>query len=153
MDPHPHKPHTQTYTQKYSLLNTENSKVREGHGLPHNIWQGSLSFEAPENSRILQKYKRFGVHTVSKLSLPRFFHEGKHAILRENLANESVRQGDLRQVLCIITTFCCFKPKNVCTFAKFSSFHLLQSETILAKCCKEVSVPAEFSVKQETFCV
>ena len=66
--------------------------------------------------------------------------EGKHAISRENLANECLRNCDIRQVLCILTIFRRFKPKNV--FPKFSSFPLFQSEIILVK-CKEVIVPLE----------
>ena len=59
---------------------------------------------------------------------------------RKNLANESLRNCDVRQVLCILTIFCCFKPKNVCILPKFSSFQLFQSKKILVKCCKEVIV-------------
>ena len=76
-----------------------------------------------------------------RLSLARFLREGKHAILQKNLANESLRNYDVGQVLCILTIFCRFKPKNVCIFPKFSSFLLFQSEIILVKCCKEVIVP------------
>ena len=76
-----------------------------------------------------------------RLSLARFFREGKYAILRENPANESLRNCDVRQVLCIKTFSAIFKPKNVCIFAEFSSFQSFQSEIILVKCCKEVSAP------------
>ena len=62
---------------------------------------------------------------------------------RKNLANESLRNCDVRQVFCILTIFCHFKPKNICIFPKFSSFQLFQSEMILVKCCKEVIVPLE----------
>ena len=62
---------------------------------------------------------------------------------RENLTNESLRNCDVRQVLCILTIFCHFKPKSVCIFPKFSSFQLFQSKIILVKCCKEVIVPPE----------
>ena len=44
---------------------------------------------------------------------------------RKNLANESLRNCDVRQVLCILTIFCRFKPRNVCILPKFSSFQLL----------------------------
>ena len=95
---------------------------------------------------------------VSSVSLARFFREGKYAISRENLANESLRNCDVRQVLCILTIFCRFKLKNVYIFPKFSSFQLFQSKIILVKCCEEVIVPPEyffeFSVfKCEYFCV
>ena len=69
--------------------------------------------------------------------------EGKYAISRENLANESLRNCDVRRVLCILTIFCRFKPKNVCILLKFSSFQLFQSKIILVKCCKAVIVPPE----------
>ena len=78
-----------------------------------------------------------------RLSLARFFREGKYAILRENLAKKSLRNCDVRQVLCILTIFCRFKPKNVCILPKFSSFQSFQSKIILVKCCKEVIVPPE----------
>ena len=70
-------------------------------------------------------------------------HEGKYAISRENLANKSLRNCDVRQVLCILTIFCRFKPKNVCILPTFSSFQSFQSKIILVKCCKEVIVPPE----------
>ena len=72
-----------------------------------------------------------------------FFREVKYAILRENLANESLRNCDVRQVLCILTIFCRFKPKNVCILTRFSSFQSFQSKIIPVKCCKEVIVPPE----------
>ena len=59
----------------------------------------------------------------------------------KNLANESLRNCDVRQVLCNKTFSAVFKPKNVCTFVEFSSFQSFQSEIILVKCCKEVSAP------------
>ena len=68
---------------------------------------------------------------------------GKYVISREYLANESLRNCDVRQVLCILTIFCRFKPKNVCILPKFSSFQSFQSKIILVKCCKEVIVPPE----------
>ena len=61
----------------------------------------------------------------------------------KNLANESLRNCDVRQVLCILTIFCGFKPKNVCILPKFSSFQSFQSKIIPVKCCKEVIVPPE----------
>ena len=73
-----------------------------------------------------------------RLSLARFFRDDKHAISRENLVIESLRNCDVRQVLCILTIFRRFKPKNVCILPKFSSFQSFQSEIILVKCCKEV---------------
>ena len=60
---------------------------------------------------------------------------------RKNLANESLRNCDVRQVLFIKTFSAVFKHKNVCIFAEFSSFQSFQSEIILVKCCKEVSAP------------
>ena len=63
---------------------------------------------------------------------------------QKNLVNESLSNCDVMQVLCILTIFCRFKPKNVCIFPKFSSFQLFQSEIILVKCCKEVIVPLEY---------
>ena len=57
---------------------------------------------------------------------------------------ESLRNCDVRQVLCILTTFCRFKPKNVCILPKFWSFQSFQSKIILVKCCKEVIVPPEY---------
>ena len=93
-----------------------------------------------------------------RLSLARFFRDGKHAILWENLVIESLKYRDVRQVLCILTIFCRFKPKNVCILPKFSSFQLFQSGILLVKCCREVIVRLEvvyffeFSVfKQEYF--
>ena len=62
---------------------------------------------------------------------------------RKNLANKSLRNSDVRQVLCILTIFCRFKRKNVCILPKFSSFQSFQSKIILVKCCKEVIVPPE----------
>ena len=56
---------------------------------------------------------------------------------------ESLRNCDVRQVLCILTIFCRFQSKNVCIFPKFSSFQLFQSEIVLLKCCKEIIVPLE----------
>ena len=87
----------------------------------------------------------------------RFFREGKHAISQENLPNESLRNCDVRQVLCILTIFCRFQPKNVCILPKFSSFQSFQSKIILVKCCKEVIVPPEYffefsMFKCEYFC-
>ena len=52
-----------------------------------------------------------------------------------------LRNCDVRQVLCILTIFCHFKPKNVCIFFKILEFSVVQSEIILVKCCKEVIVP------------
>ena len=61
-------------------------------------------------------------------------YEGKYAISRKNLANESLRNCDVRQVLCILTIFCRFKPKNVCILPKVSSFQSFQSKKITVKC-------------------
>ena len=63
----------------------------------------------------------------------------------KNLANESLRNCDERQVLRILTISCRFKFQNVCIFQKFSSFQLFQSEIeiIIAKCCREVIVSLE----------
>ena len=69
--------------------------------------------------------------------------EGKYAISRENLANKSLRNCDVRHVLCILTIFCRFKLKNVCILPKFLTFQSFQSKIILVKCCKEVIVPPE----------
>ena len=71
-----------------------------------------------------------------RLSLARFFRKMAYLPSRENLANESLRNCDVRQVLCILTIFCHFKPKNVCILPKFSSFQLFQSKIILVQCCK-----------------
>ena len=49
---------------------------------------------------------------------------------RKNLANKSLKNCDVRQVLCILTISCRFKPKYVCTFRKFSSFQLFQSSEL-----------------------
>ena len=73
----------------------------------------------------------------------RFSCEMAYLPSRKNLANESLRNCEVRQVLCILTIFCRFKPKNVCILPKFSSFQLFQSKIILVKCCKEVIVPPE----------
>ena len=62
---------------------------------------------------------------------------------QKNLADESLRNCDVRQVLCLLTIFCRFKPKNVYILPKFSSFQSFQSNIILVKCCKEVIVPPE----------
>ena len=78
-----------------------------------------------------------------RLSLARFSREMAYLPSRKNLANESLRNCDVRQVLCILTIFCRFKPKNVCILPKFSSFQSFQSKIILVKCCKEVIVPPE----------
>ena len=59
---------------------------------------------------------------------------------RKNLANESLRNCDVRQVLFILIIFCRFKPKNVCIFPEFLSFQLFQREIILVKFCKDVMV-------------
>ena len=49
------KLYTQIYTQKYSHL------TLEGQWLLYNIWQVLFPFKTTENSRILEKYKRFWV--------------------------------------------------------------------------------------------
>ena len=46
-----------------------------------------------------------------------FIRKGKYAILRENLADKSLGNFDVRQVLRIKTFSAVFKPKNVCIFA------------------------------------
>ena len=56
---------------------------------------------------------------------------------RKNLANESLRNCDVRQVLFILIIFYRFKPKNVCIF------QLFQREIILVKFCKDVMVLLE----------
>ena len=111
MDFNPYELYTQTYTQKYSCLNPENSKkIRQ---------------------KIVRMHKTCLTSQFIRLSLTRFFRESKHAISQENLANKSLRNCDVRQVcFAILTIFCRFKPKNVCTFPKFSSFQLFQSEII-----------------------
>ena len=76
-----------------------------------------------------------------RFSLARFSRKMAYLPSRKNLANENLRNCDVRQVLCIKTFSAVFKPKNVCIFAKFSSFQSFQSEIILVKCCKEASVP------------
>ena len=83
------------------------------------------------------------IQTYFRLTLARFSREMACLPSRKILANESLRSCDVRLVLCILTIFCRFKPKNVCIFPKFSSFQLFQSEIILFKCCKEVIVPLE----------
>ena len=125
-DFHPYKLFTQTYTQKYSYLNLRrkirkksNSRGAVGHWLLYNIWQ------------------------FLRLSLARFFREGKYAILREiwpMRALETVTSGRFCSSQWSQPIFCRFEPKNVCVFAKFSSFQLLQREVILLKCWKK-SVP------------
>ena len=59
MDFNPYELYTQTYTQKYSHLNTENSKKyllwRDNDFFTTLIWQVLLCFETTENSRILEK--------------------------------------------------------------------------------------------------
>ena len=75
------------------------------------------------------------------LSLARFSRKMAYLPLRKNLANESLPNCDVRQVLCIKTFSAVLKPKNVCIFAEFSSFQSFQSEIILVKYCKEVSAP------------
>ena len=78
---------------------------------------------------------------------------------QKNLANESLRNSDIRQVLCILTIFCRFKPQNICIFPKFSRFQLFQSKIILSNVVKKsLSLQSkyffEFSVfKCEYFCV
>ena len=76
-----------------------------------------------------------------RLILARFFRESKCAILMENLANKSLRNCDVRQVLCLWV----LNPKNYAKplLTKLSSFQLFQSKLILVKCCKEVSAPVE----------
>ena len=158
MDFHPYEIYAQTYTQKYPYLNTENSKK---NGLQRDIdffttfdkyyfalkrlktrefakIQTFLGLKTAEN---VLMHKTCLTSQFLRLLLARFFREGKYAILRENLANKNLRNCDVRQVLCIKTFSAVFKPKNVCIFAKFSSFQSFQSEIILVKCCKEVNVP------------
>ena len=98
--------HTKIFTLKHGKF--EKKLTLEGQWLLYNIWQVLLCFETTENSRILAKYKRFWVqngrkllgctkpawrHAFLRLSLARFFREGKYAISRENLANESLRNA------------------------------------------------------------
>ena len=108
MDFNPYELCTQTYTQKYSHFK---------HG----------KFE-----KILWRDNDFFT-TFDKYYFARFFREGKYAISRENLANESLRNCDVRQVLCILTIFCRFKLKNVCVFCQnsrvFSCFNSKQNNT------------------------
>ena len=101
------------------------------------------TFLGLKRQKIVRMHKTCLTSQFLRLSLARFFREGKHAILRENMANESLRNCDVRQVLCTLTIFCRFKPKNVCIFPKFSSFQSFQSKIILVKCCKEVIVPSD----------
>ena len=133
--------YTNLHTKIFSLKHGKLKKNTNSRG------DNEFSFETTENSRILEKYKRFNLglkrqkivrmHKTCltsqflRLSLARFFCESEHAISRENLANESLKNCDVRQVLCILTIFCRFKPKNVCIFPTFSSFQLFQSEIIL----------------------
>ena len=117
-DFNPYELCTQTYTQKYSHLNTENT------------YSGGTN----DFFTTFDKYY---------FALKRLKTRGKYAISRENLANESLRNCDVRQVLYILTIFCRFKPKNVCILQKFLSFQSFQSKIILVKCCKEVIVPPE----------
>ena len=74
-----------------------------------------------------------------------YIYEGKYAISRENLANKSLRNCDVRQVLCILTIFCPFKLKNVCILPKFSTFQSFQSKIILVKVVKKsLSLQSKF---------
>ena len=82
----------------------------------------------------------FLVNAILVFSMARFSRKMAYLLSRKNLANESLRNCDVRQVLCIKTFSAVFKPKNVCIFAEFSTFQSFQSEIILVKCCKEVSV-------------
>ena len=101
------------------------------------------TFLGLKRQKIVRMHKTCLTSQFLRLSLARFFREGKYAISRENLANNSLRNCDVRQVLCILTIFCRFKPKNVCILPKFSSFQSFQSKIILVKCCKEVIAPQE----------
>ena len=74
-----------------------------------------------------------------------YLHLFKYVISRENLANEGLRNCDVRQVLCILTIFCRFKPKNVCILPKFSSFQLFQSKIILVKSVVKKSLSLQLS--------
>ena len=108
--------------------------ILKGWQLPNGFWSVRTTYTNLHTKIFALKHGKF-----KKI----LFREGKYAISRKNLANESLRNCDVRQVLCILTIFCRFKPKNVCILPKFSSFQLFQSEIILVKCCKEVIVPPE----------
>ena len=62
MDFNPYELYAQTYTQKYSHLNTENLKKYSG-GTMTSLQHLTVlfCFETTENLRILAKYKRFWV--------------------------------------------------------------------------------------------
>ena len=62
---------------------------------------------------------------------------------RKNLANESLRNCDIRQVFVHPNTEQFSAVLNPIYFSKFLSFQLFQSEIMLVKCCKEVIVPLE----------
>ena len=93
-------------------------------------------FLSLKRQKIVRMHKTCLTSQFLRLSLGRFSREMAYLPSRKNLANESLRNCDVRQVLCILTIFCRFKPKNVCILPKFSSFQLFQSKIILVQCCK-----------------
>ena len=101
------------------------------------------TFLGLKRQKIVRMHKTCLTSQFLRLSLARFSSEMACLPSRKNLTNDSLRNCDVMQVLCILTIFCRFKSKNVCIFPKFSSFQLFQSKIILVKCCKEVIVPPE----------
>ena len=110
MDFNPYELNTQTYTQKYS------KKIQMYLGL--------------KRQKIVRMHKTYLTSQFLRLSLARFSREIACLPSRKNLANESFRHCDVRQVLCILTISCRFIPKYACTFRKFSSFQLFQSSEL-----------------------
>ena len=140
MDFHPYEIYTQTYTQKHSYLNTENSKKNQ-------LQRDTDFFTTFDKYYFALKQLKTLMHKTCltaqflRLSLARFFRKMAYLPSRKNLAHESLRNCDVRQVLCIKTFSAVFEPKNVCIFAEFSSFQSFQSKIMLVKCCKDVSAP------------
>ena len=89
------------------------------------------------------RYRKYRVHCFPLGEFVRANRQKSRNASYMFVANFFASQTNHVAVLCILTIFCRFKPKNVCIFPKFSSFQFFQRKIILAKCCKEVIVPLE----------
>ena len=146
------KLHTKIFTLKHGkfekILTLEGQWLLTSIILLWNNWKlknfGKIqTFLGLKRQKIVRMHKTCLTSHFLRLSLARFSREMAYLPSRKNLANDSLRNCDVRQVLCILTIFCRFKLKNVCILPKFSSFQSFQSKITLVECCEEVIVPPE----------
>ena len=85
------------------------------------------TFLGLKRQKIVRMHKTCLTSQFLRLSLARFSREMAYLPSRKNLANESLRNCDIRQVLCILTIFCRFKHMEIFITTFLLIFHVYKA--------------------------